>query len=253
MDWLYEEHGQFVDLGFADPPYNLEKLYEGYTDDRKDQEYLEWCNEWLLRYVKLLKPNGTLFVLNLPKWTTHHAVLLNSHLYLQNWIVWDALSDPRGRVMPAHYGLLHYTVHPTNFTLNRLEPVEPADRCLRPKCIKSRPADIFRENLTNIWHDVHRIKHKKDRDAHPCQLPEKLLDRVIRLASNPGDVVLDAFLGTGTSAVIAKKLGRVFVGVERDPSYITITEARLARAENGIGKPKTSQTEIEQPIQLELF
>src|SRR5438093_132907 len=107
MDQLIASHGPCVDVVFADPPYNLEKSYKGYEDDRKDKEYIQWCNEWLLRCVQFLKPHGTLFVLNLPKWTTHHAVFLNSHLHFQNWIVWDALSDPRGKIMPAHYGLLH--------------------------------------------------------------------------------------------------------------------------------------------------
>lgn len=227
MDRLYQEHGAFVDLGFADPPYNLEKAYEGYSDAQADEEFIQWCNDWLLRYVRLLKPTGTLFVLNLPKWATHHAVFLNEHLYFQNWVVWDALSDPRGRIMPAHYSLLHYTAHPTDFTWYGVGAIEPASRCLRPKCIRSRKKSIDRENLTSIWHDIHRIKHKRDRDDHPCQLPEKLLDRVIRMASDPGDVVLDAFMGTGTSAVMAMKLHRAYVGVEQDAKYIAITERRL--------------------------
>jgi site-specific DNA-methyltransferase (adenine-specific) len=232
MDWLYREFGAFVDLAFADPPYNLEKSYKGYDDDLKDREYLEWCNEWLLAYTKLLKPNGSLFVLNLPKWSNYHAVFLNQHLYFQNWIVWDALSDPRGLVMPAHYSLLHYSKHPTEFTLNPQEKIEPAVRCLRPKCIKSRSSSLHRENLTNIWHDVHRIKHKKDRDAHPCQLPEKLLERIIKLASNPEDVVFDAFMGTGTSAVVAKKLERNYLGIENNANYIEIASKRLQNYNN---------------------
>jgi site-specific DNA-methyltransferase (adenine-specific) len=236
MDKLYDKFGPCVDLGFADPPYNLDKAYEGYEDALKDREYLKWCNLWLERYVRLLKPTATLFVLNLPKWTTHHAVFLNQHLYFQNWIVWDALSDPRGNVMPAHYGLLYYTKHPTQYTLNSQSTVEPASRCLRPKCITSRDSASGRENLTDIWHDIHRIKHKKDRDAHPCQLPEKLLERVIKLASNPGDIVLDAFLGTGTSAVVAKKLGRAFIGIEQDKNYLEITKQRL----DSYDKPRPS-------------
>ena len=257
MDRLYQDFGECVDLGFADPPYNLEKSYQGYTDDRKDREYLDWCNEWLGRYVKLLKPNGSLFVLNLPKWSTHHAVFLNNHLYLQNWIVWDALSDPRGLVMPAHYSLLHYTKQPTNFTLQIQEVVEPANRCLRPKCIKTRGAEVHRENLTNIWHDVHRIKHKKDRDAHPCQLPEKLLERIIKLASKPGEVVFDAFMGTGTTAVVARKLGRQYLGVEKDATYVEIANQRLEtlyipRPSVPKAKKILSPAEIEM-LQLTLF
>ncbi len=129
--------------------------------------------------------------------------------------------------MPAHYSLLHYTKQPANFTLQIQEAVEPANRCLRPKCIKTRGAGLHRENLTNIWHAVHRIKHKKDQDAHLCQLPEKLLERIIKLASKLGEVVFDAFMGTGTTAVVAKKLGRQYLGVEKDSAYVEIAHQRL--------------------------
>lgn len=227
MDWLYKDFGPCADLVFTDPPYNLEKSYEGYSDDLKDQEYLAWCNEWLLGCVKLLKPTGSLLVLNLPKWSTHHAAFLSQHLYFQNWFVWDALSDPRGRIMPAHYSLLHYTKDAYEYTIEQQEAIEPAVRCLRPRCIKRRSPNIAKENMTDIWHDVHRIKHKRDRDAHPCQLPERLLERVIRLASREGDVVFDPFMGTGTTAVVAKKLGRHFLGAEYDQSYVEIANRRL--------------------------
>lgn len=236
MDRLYAEYGPCVDLGFADPPYNLEKLYNGYDDALRSSEYIKWCNEWLLRYVRLLKPHGSLFVLNLPKWSPHHAVFLNNQVYFQNWIVWDALSDPRGRIMPAHYSLLHYTKHPTEFTLNAQEPVEPTNRCLRPRCIKTRSSNLHGEVLTEVWHDIHRIKHKRDRDHHPCQLPEKLLQRIIKLASKPGDVVLDAFMGTGTTAVVSKRLGRHYLGAEFDQEYIEISKKRLENPH----KPRSS-------------
>jgi site-specific DNA-methyltransferase (adenine-specific) len=252
MDWLYNERGSCVDLVFADPPYNLVKSYEGYSDDRKDKEYIEWCNQWLLRCAKLLKPDGSLFILNLPKWTTHHAAFLNNHLYFQNWIVWDALSDPRGRIMPAHYGLLHYTKHATQFTLHNQGLVEPAMRCLRPRCIKTRKRNLRRENLTNIWHDIHRIKHKRDRDEHPCQLPEKLLQRVISLASNPGDVVFDPFMGTGTTAVVAKKMGRHYLGAEYDDSYIQIAKQRLATIDQLRPRSVRVLRDSEKVIQLSL-
>jgi DNA modification methylase len=227
MQELYRENGSFVDLVFADPPYNLEKSYKGYSDDLKDKEYIQWCEKWLFECTRLLKPTGSLFVLNLPKWSSKHVVFLNNYMYMQNWIVWDALSDPRGKLMPAHYSLLHYTKSNSEFTLNEIEAIEPTTRCLRPKCVKTRPDDLLKENLTNIWHDVHRIKHKKDRDAHPCQLPEKLLERVICLASNSGDIVFDPFMGTGTTAVVAKRLERNYCGVEKDETYAEISRQRL--------------------------
>ncbi|MDP2168662.1 MAG: DNA methyltransferase, partial [Thermodesulfovibrionales bacterium] len=81
--------------------------------------------------------------------------------------------------------------------------------------------------LTDIWGDIHRIKHKKDRDRHPCQLPEKLLERIILLSTNKGDIVLDALSGVGTTAIAAYKAGRRFVAIELDSRYVEITRRKI--------------------------
>ena len=107
--WVEKYPDGCFDLIFADPPYNLDKEYSNYNDKEIDLDYINWCNDWLKLCAKLLKPNGNLLVLNLPKWSVYHATLLNKELYFKDWIVWDALSNPRGKIMPAHYALLHYT------------------------------------------------------------------------------------------------------------------------------------------------
>jgi adenine-specific DNA methylase len=109
-------------------------------------------------------------------------------------------------------------------------PPDSPEYCLRAKCVqqrKARGADAKVE-LTDIWSDIHRIKHKRDRDAHPCQLPEKLMERIIKLATRPGGVVFDPFGGAGTTAIAALKLGRKFVVTELDPDYVRITNEKLA-------------------------
>jgi len=248
-----------VDLVFADPPYNLDKPYSTYNDERDD--YVSWCNAWLEEYVRILKPTGSLYVLNLPRWTMYHASFLNRHLYFQNWIVWDALSEPRGKLMPAHYGLLFYTKHPTDFTFNYDDVAELDARyyCLRASCIRKRKAMGVddKEPLTDFWWNIHRIKHRRDRDYHPCQLPEALMERIIRLSTNPGDVVLDAFSGTGTTAVTALKLGRRYVAIDLDEGYVTITKRKIAEVERrgfvrrkSMRKPRQRYTKKE--LQLEL-
>lgn len=224
-----------VDLVFADPPYNLDKAYMVYNDERDARAYLDWCNAWLNEYVRILKPTGSLYLLNLPRWGMHHAAYLNRRLFFQNWIVWDALSEPRGKMMPAHYALLFYTKHPSDFTFNYDEvgSIDARAYCLRSSCIRQRKArgDDEKEPLSDIWWDVHRIKHRRDRDYHPCQLPDALMERIIRLSTNPGDVVLDALAGTGTTAVVAAKLGRRYVAIDIDPTYAAITRNKLAQVE----------------------
>lgn len=259
--------GGVFDLVFADPPYNLEKSYDTYADALAGRHYLEWCERWLDGMARTLKPGGSLFVLNLPRWAMHHAAFLNLRLEFRHWIVWDALSEPRGRMMPAHYALLYYTkpggkpafsyaalvgsrIAAANVNSQRgvtvgdtlpthvgsddasaaVQPPDAPKYCLRAACLRDRKAkgDDARVELSDVWFDVHRIKHKRDRDAHPCQLPEKLMERIIRLVTRPGDVVFDPFCGAGTTAIAAAKLGRDYVMTELDSNYVRITKAKLA-------------------------
>ncbi len=229
------------DLAFADPPYNLEKSYDSYADALAERHYLEWCNAWLEGMARALKPGGSLLVLNLPKWTMHHAAFLNRHLEFRHWIAWDALSDPRGKLMPAHYGLLYYTKPGGKPVFNyspaggrpKKDLVLPPDSpkyCLRASCVNGRKArgEDEKVELSDIWFDIHRIRHKRDRDAHPCQLPEKLLERIIKLTTRRGAVVFDPFCGAGTTAIAAAKLGREFVVVDLDENYVRISREKLA-------------------------
>jgi site-specific DNA-methyltransferase (adenine-specific) len=262
VEILRQYPDESIDLVFADPPYNLEKAYSAYSDDLSKSNYLSWCNTWLQEYIRILKPTGALFVLNLPRWTMYHASFLNQYLHFQNWIVWDALSEPRGKIMPAHYGLLFYTKSPTGYTFNydRVGEIEPSYYCLRTSCIRKRKASGVdgKESLTDIWSDLHRIKHRRDRDYHPCQLPDKLLERIILLTTNEGDVVLDALAGTGTTAVVAAHLKRRYVAIDIDEMYIGLMKEKIALVENrgfvprnGIRRPRPQFSKKD--LQLELL
>lgn len=238
VEWLRQYPDESVDLVFADPPYNLDKAYHTYEDGLERTAYLEWCNTWLDEYCRILKPTGSLYLLNLPHWSLYHAAYLNRRLHFQNWIVWDALSEPRGKLLPAHYSLLFYTKHATDFTFNYsvLSTIESRQYCLRASCRRQRQlAGVHvTEPLTDFWWDIHRIKHRRDRDYHPCQLPDALLERIILLSTNPGDVVVDALVGTGTTAVVAARLGRRYVAIDLDENYVQITRQKLAQiAEQG--------------------
>ena len=250
-----------VDLVFADPPYNLDKSYNFYDDGKEDQRYIEWCNSWLKEYIRVLKPTGSLYILNLPKWAIYHASFLSQYLYLQNWIVWDAISEPRGKIMPAHYALLFYTKHPTNFTFNYQDVglVDAPVFCLRESCIKQRKKQGIDPKipLTDIWWDIHRIRHRKNRDLHPCQLPDRLMERIILLSSNKGDIVLDALCGVGTTAIAAYRLGRRYIAIDIDEHYVEITREKLAKLKaNGFverkAEKKNKKEVTKKELQLEL-
>jgi site-specific DNA-methyltransferase (adenine-specific) len=149
--------------------------------------------------------------------------------------------------MPAHYSLLYYTKPGGEPVFNYVPPgarrkedfVLPPDSpkyCLRASCIKGRKrsGDDEKVELSDIWFDIHRIKHKRDRDAHPCQLPEKLLERIIKLTTRRGGLVFDPFCGAGTTAIAATKLGRKFVVVDMDANYVRITKEKLAALKQNV-------------------
>ena len=94
--------------------------------------------------------------------------------------------------------------------------------------------DDKKELLTDVWRDVHRIKHKKDRDQHPCQLPTKLMERIIRIFSDERDLIFDPFGGSGTTAIAAKLLNRNYIITELDKKYVDIAEKNLANIQTDL-------------------
>ncbi len=225
-----------IDMCFADPPFNLEKKYGAYKDQRPDAEYLDWCQAWLRELVRVTKPTGSVFVHNIPKWLTYYAAILNELAYFKHWISWDAMSNPVGKtLLPAHYGLLLYTKEPKDFKFYEIRA--PHKRCracaayLKDYGGKKDQMHPFGALVSDVWTDIHRIRHNVRRDEHPCQLPIPLLERVVLMSTDVGDVVLDPFLGTGTSALAAKALGRHYVGIEVDAAYGRLAEEKLAKVE----------------------
>ena len=265
-----------VDLAFADPPFNLTINYNGYADQREKNDYIGWCKRWLVEYERVLKPGGALVVLNLPKWSVLLADFLcrTKGLYLQNWIVWNALPEPKGVLMPAHYSLLYFTKGktPGRFNYCNMEngwqpfeeavfPPDRADVCRRTLCIRKRraSASTWRGELTDIWYDIHRDRRNNRRailtKTHPCPTPEALIDRVIRLTTNAGDVVLDAFAGVGTTALVAERLDRKYIAIEQDDLYNLAAEKRIVERKRALpraAEPRKRSGVTKRKLQLEL-
>lgn len=214
-----------VDTVFADPPFNLGKEYGKNTNDRKsDREYLEWCYEWLLECIRILKPGGALFVYNLPKWNVLlGAFLMHQGLEFRHWIsieISACLPIP-GRLHPSHYSLLYYTKgKPKTFRRIRT-PILKCRHCggevkdygghrdaMNPKGV----------NLKDVWTDIPPVRHwkfkSKNRKANA--LSTKILDRVIEMSTVPGDLVVDPFGGSGTTFVVCESKHRHWMGMEID-------------------------------------
>lgn len=223
-----------VDVCFADPPFNLDKKYTSYKDRRAVDDYLAWCEQWLRELVRVTKPSGSILVHNIPKWLTYYANILNEIAHFRHWIAWDAMSAPVGKtLLPAHYGILFYSKQAkgTKFFEVRA-PHKTCRECgafLKDYGGKQDQRHPFGMLVSDVWTDIHRLRHNKRRDPHPCQLPIHLLERLILMTTDEGDLVLDPFLGTGTTAIAAKRLSRHYIGIELDPTYQQVALEKLAQ------------------------
>jgi site-specific DNA-methyltransferase (adenine-specific) len=145
------------------------------------------------------------------------------------------MGSPLGKtLLPNHYGILYY-VKSEKFKFYDVRMLHKRCRIchyiLQDYGGKKIQMHQFGPLVSDVWTDIHRIRHKKRRDEHPCQLPIHLLERLILMSSDEGDIVLDPFVGTGTTALAAKILGRRFIGIDIDAKYVEITNRKLETEE----------------------
>ncbi|MEE4355798.1 MAG: site-specific DNA-methyltransferase [Desulfococcaceae bacterium] len=252
-----------VDFAFADPPYNLGKKYNNYADDLSVREYFSWCDQWIKELARILRPGRTLALLNIPLWAIRHFLYLETVLEFQNWISWEALSFPVRKIMPAHYAILCFSkgkprplpgFSGTSGTFDipgssgTFLPLEPLAEwyCLRAGCVKKRNSDAMtdRGQLTDLWWDIHRLKHNSRRVDHPCQVPPQLMYRLISVFTQPGETVLDCFNGAGTSTLAAHQCGRKYIGIELSEKYHDISRIRHEEICRGIDPFRKSNREL---------
>lgn len=223
-----------MDMTFADPPFNLNKKYGNYKDKKAAEDYIKWCEQWLTEMVRVTKPTGSILVHNIPKWLIYYANHLNKVATFKHWIAWDSMSTPLGKtLLPAHYGILFYTKIPKGFKFHELRSQHKKCRTcgemIKDYGGKKSQIHPYGTLLSDVWADIHRIRHNTRRDAHPCQLPEPLLERLILMTTDEGDVVLDPFIGAGTTALAAKRLGRNYIGIDIDPKYKNIVADKIKK------------------------
>jgi site-specific DNA-methyltransferase (adenine-specific) len=214
-----------VDTIFADPPFNLGKKYRANTDDlRPEKQYLEWCKSWVKECTRVLKPGGSIFVYNLPKWNIPIGNYLNElGLEFRHWISVEmsACLPIAGRLHPSHYSLLYYSKGKAN-TFRRIRtPITTCRHCggevkdygghrgaMNPKGV----------TLKDVWTDIPPVRHwkfkSKKRGANA--LSTKILDRVVEMSTLPGDLVLDPFGGSGTTFAVCEAKERHWMGIEID-------------------------------------
>lgn len=232
----------FVDLLILDPPYNLTKTFNGTRfSGRSMDEYEEWMASWFPQILHTLTPTASVYICG--DWRSSAAIhrIAEQHLIVRNRITWER---EKGRGATANWKNcsedIWFCTVSNNYTFN-LDAVKLRRRVIAPyKTAEGTPRDWQHDDegrfrLThpsNIWTDITvPFWSMPENTEHPTQKPEKLLAKLILASSRPGDIVFDPFLGSGTSAVVAKKLGRKYVGIEIDRHYACLAEKRLVLAE----------------------
>lgn len=230
-----------ADLIIADPPYNLRKSYNGSTFTKKSaEEYEAYTRRWLALAAPLLKPAGSIYVCC--DWESSLIIgrVLGEFFTVRNRITWQR---EKGRGARANWKNsledIWFATGGEEYTFN-LDAVKQRRRVIAPYRADGKPKDWtetqegkYRDTCpSNFWDDISvPFWSMPENTAHPTQKPEKLAAKLILASSNPGDLVLDPFLGSGTTSVTAKKLGRHYLGIEKQAQYCLWAEQRLAAAE----------------------
>lgn len=227
-----------VDLIFADPPYNLQLKGDLHrpdnskvdaVDDSWDQfssfgAYDRFTKDWLAAARRLLKPNGAIWVIG-----SYHnifrvgAAMQNAGFWILNDVVWRK-SNP----MPNFRGKRLTNAHETMIWASKEEASKYTFNYEALKAL-NEGVQMRSDWVLPICNGHERLKDENGEKAHPTQKPESLLHRVLLATTNPGDVVLDPFFGTGTTGAVAKMLGRDFVGIEREEKYRVVANKRLSK------------------------
>ncbi|PSR18364.1 site-specific DNA-methyltransferase [filamentous cyanobacterium CCP3] len=234
-------HG-FVDLLIVDPPYNLTKDFNGTTFKQCDRAtYSEWLDSWITQLKPLLKPSASAYFC--ADWATSMAMypVLEKHFLIKNRITWER---EKGRGAQANWKNAsediwfctvsdHYTFNIDAVKLKRQVMAPYRNLAGQPKDWDDSDSKPYRlTHPSNLWTDITvPFWSMPENTDHPTQKPEKLIAKLILASSTPGDVVFDPFLGSGTTSVVAKKLGRQYVGVEHNADYCCLAEKRLALAD----------------------
>ena len=233
LNVLREIPDESIDLVFTDPPYNEKYHYRdsSYFDYRED--YYDFLRDILIECKRILKSNGSLYLKHSSRQINKLIPLLNENFKFRNLIIWisNSLAHPKTNY-DSYYEPLYYYTKSDDYTFNKKAELRD-----KPPNYWSGEGKKFVGLLCNCWYDIKKIQAgclrkveggtKNKKKLHPCSMPERLVERAIKVSSNENDIVLDPFLGSGTPAIISKTLNRRFIGIESDREYCDNAIERL--------------------------
>ncbi|MGN0471012.1 MAG: DNA-methyltransferase [Acutalibacteraceae bacterium] len=219
-----------IQLIVTDPPYNLNKNYGNNQDKLEFEEYLNFSRKWLSEAKRVLTDDGTIYVFMGMRYISYIYNILEQELGMafNSWITWfytQGIGKTKG-FSPRHEDILMFTKDPKNFVFN-------LDDIRVPQKFYRSINNMRGANPGNVWEFSHIHYCNKNRKKHPTQKPEGLFERMILASSNPGDTVLDPFVGSGTALRVCQHTGRNGIGIDINPEYIEMTKERLAEEFTG--------------------
>lgn len=229
---------EFFDIIFLDPPYNISKQYgDSKFGKKNDEAYRKWVESWMVKVVSKLKQSGSLYCCCDWRCSYIFHEVLSKYLVVKNRISWKR---DKGRGAKKNWknnceDIFFCVANPDNYFFDveavkvRKEVIAPYRQDGVAKDWKEDETGRYRMTYpSNIWTDlVVPFWSMAENTPHPTQKPEKLLERIILASCPKGGIVFDPFLGSGTSAVVAKRLDRNFVGIEKEMDYCLIAQKRL--------------------------
>ena len=243
-----------VDLIFADPPFNIGYKYDVYDDRQQAEDYLAWCREWIDGCYAALKPTGTFWLAIGDEFAAELKIeAQKAGFHCRSWVIWYytfGVNCVNGFTR-SHTHIFHFVKDKKKFTFNRTNPQirVPSARQLVYGDNRANPAGRLPDNTWilrpqdaptsfgtghDTWYFARVAGTFKEREGfHGCQMPEQLLARIIRSSSNPQELVLDPFGGSGTTMCVAKKLGRQFIGLELSEEYVKYINERIEKINVG--------------------
>lgn len=233
-----------IDLLIVDPPYNLRKNYHGNIFNEKNtKEYADYTEKWISKIKPKLKDNGSIYVCCDWKSSMIIGPVLSKYFNIKNRITWER-EKGRGAKFNWKNSLedIWFATNSEEYTFN-IDAVKKRKKVIAPYKEEGKPKDWkddknvkYRDtHPSNFWDDITiPFWSMPENTAHPTQKPEKLIAKLVLASSNEGDLILDPFMGSGTTSVVCKKLNRKFIGIEQNELYVSWAEKRLLDAEDNI-------------------
>ncbi len=214
---------QYVHLICTDPPYNLGKHYGNNIDRREWDEYERFTRNWLDQAIRILRKDGSIYIFMGVRFIARLYTMLEEEfgLLFNGWITWH-YTQGMGRTKgfsPRHEDILYFTKS-RRFTFN-LDDIRIPQKYYRKR------NNMKGANPGDVWRFSHVHYCSAEREEHPTQKPEAVMERIILASSNPGKIVLDPFVGSGTTCKVARDLGRHWIGIDVNPKYIAMSENRM--------------------------